>query len=72
MRVLLVRPWVNKKITTVKNFLFGEPLGVECVATILKEQGHKVLLADFMAEPNGRLRTYINKFRPKVIGITSQ
>ena len=31
MRVLLVRPWVNKKITTVKNFLFGEPLGVECV-----------------------------------------
>ena len=72
MRVLLVRPWVNKKITTVKNFLFGEPLGVECVATILKEQGHKVLLADFMAEPNGRLGAYINKFRPKVIGITSQ
>ena len=72
MRVLLVRPWVNEKITTVKNFLFGEPLGVECVATILKEQGHKVILADFMAEPKGSLIHYIKRFKPQVVGITSQ
>ena len=72
MRILLVRPWVNKKITTVKNFLFGEPLGVECVATILKEQGHKVVLADFMAEPKGNLMHYMKRIKPQVIGVTSQ
>ena len=37
MKALLVRPWVNENITTVKNFLFGEPMGIECISTILKE-----------------------------------
>ncbi len=72
MKVLLIRPWVNKEITTVKNFLFGEPLGVECVSAILKEQGHKVVLADFMAEPKGSLTYYLKRFKPDVVGITSQ
>ncbi len=72
MKVLLIRPWVNKKITTVKNFLFGEPLGIECVATILKEQGHEVLLADFMVEENARVEDYLSSFLPDVVGITSQ
>lgn len=72
MRVLLVRPWVNKKITTVKNFLFGEPLGIECVSTILKEQGHEVMLVDFMVEERGRIQDYLASFRPQVVGITSQ
>lgn len=72
MKVLLIRPWVNKNITTVKNFLFGEPLGIECVATILKEQGHEVLLADFMVETNARLEDYLERFGPDVVGITSQ
>lgn len=72
MKILLVRPWVNTKITTVKNFLFGEPLGVECVSTILKEQGHETMLADFMAEPNGKVEEYIQKFKPDAVGITSQ
>lgn len=72
MRVLLIRPWVNKKITTVKNFLFGEPLGIECVSTILKEQGHEVLLADFMVEHSAKVEDYLQNFDPQVVGITSQ
>ncbi len=72
MRILLIRPWVNKKITTVKNFLFGEPLGIECVSTILKEQGHEVLLADFMVETNAKVEAYLDKFLPDAVGITSQ
>ena len=55
MKILLIRPWVNKKITTVKNFLFGEPLGIECVSAILKELNHDVLLVDFMVEKNSNL-----------------
>lgn len=72
MKILLIRPWVNKKITTVKNFLFGEPLGIECVSTILKEQGNEVLLADFMVEQNAKVSTYLENFNPDIVGITSQ
>lgn len=72
MKILLIRPWVNKKITTVKNFLFGEPLGIECVSTILKEQGNEVLLADFMVEQNAKVSTYLESFKPDIVGITSQ
>lgn len=72
MKVLLIRPWVNKNITTVKNFLFGEPLGIECVSTILKEQGHEVLLADFMVETNAKVEDYLKDLRPDAVGITSQ
>lgn len=72
MKILLVRPWVNEKITTVRNFLFGEPMGLECVATLLKEAGAKIHVADFMVETKGRLETYLNDFQPDVVGITSQ
>ena len=72
MRILLVRPWVNKNITTVKNFLFGEPLGIECVATILKELEVEVLLVDFMVETRGKLERYLEDFKPDAVGITSQ
>ncbi len=72
MKILLVRPWVNKNITTVKNFMFGEPLGLECVSAILKELSHTVLLVDFMAEPKSKLETYLESFRPDAVGVTSQ
>lgn len=72
MKVLLVRPHINKKITTVKKFMFGEPLGIECVITILKELGHEVLLVDFMAESHRNLKRYLKNFRPDVVGFTSQ
>ena len=58
MRVLLVRPNLNKKTTTVKNFLFGEPLGIECVSTILKEIGHEVLLIDLLVESKRNFKIY--------------
>lgn len=72
MKILLVRPWANQNITTVKNFMFGEPLGIECVSTILKELEHEVLLVDFMVEENAKLSTYLKAFNPDIVGITSQ
>lgn len=72
MKILLLRPWVNKRITTVRNFLFGEPMGLECVATVLKEAGCEILVADFMVETNGRLEDYLASFQPDAVGITSQ
>ena len=72
MKFLLVRPNINKKIITVKNIMFGEPLGIECVSTILKEQGHEVLVADFMAESKRNFKRYLQEFKPDVVGFTSQ
>lgn len=72
MRVLLVRPNLNKKTTTVKNFLFGEPLGIECVSTILKEIGHEVLLVDLLVEVKRNFKKYLKEFNPDVVGFTSQ
>ncbi len=72
MKILLIRPWVNKHITTVRNFLFGEPMGLECVATVLKEMGCDVMVADFMVETKGSLETYLSTFKPDAVGITSQ
>lgn len=72
MKILLIRPWVNKRITTVRNFLFGEPMGLECVATVLKEVGCEVVVADFMVETKGKLIDYLKDFGPDAVGITSQ
>jgi hopanoid C-3 methylase len=72
MKILLVRPWVNNKITTVKNFLFGEPLGIECVATVLKELGHQVVLVDFMLESKATIEQYLRDIKPDAVGVTSQ
>ena len=72
MKVLLVRPDLNKKATTVKNFMFGEPLGIECVSAILKETGNEVLLVDLLAESKRNFKKYIRKFKPDLVGFTSQ
>ncbi|MCL1914481.1 MAG: cobalamin-dependent protein [Eubacteriaceae bacterium] len=72
MKALLVRPWVNENITTVRNFLFGEPLGIECVATVFRELGVEMELADFMVEENGKLASYLSRLEPDIVAITSQ
>ncbi len=72
VKVLLIRPHINKKITTVKKFMLGEPMGIECVSAILKEIGHKVLLVDFMVESAWHLKKYMKEFDPDAVGITSQ
>jgi len=72
MKIFLVRPYLNKNIPTVRNFMFGEPIGIECLSTILKEQGHEVILLDFMAESERNFEEYIHKHNPDIIGFTSQ
>ena len=52
--------------------MFGEPLGIECLSTIFKEQGHEVMLVDFMAEPKKNLKKYILDYGPDIVGFTSQ
>ena len=72
MKIFLVRPNLNKNITTIRNFMFGEPLGIECLSTIFKEQGHEVEVLDFMAESKKNFKKYILSYKPDIVGFTSQ
>lgn len=47
-------------------------MGLECVATLLKEFGAEILVADFMVETKGTLESYLSTYQPDVVGITSQ
>ena len=71
MKALLIRPWANKKVPTVTNILCGEPMGIECISTLLGEHGIEVMLADFLIEKRGKLETYLKSFDPDIVGISS-
>jgi len=72
MRILLIRPMPSKKAVSIKNFMFGEPLGLESVSTILKELNQEVLFMDLMVDGLSKYTKILKTFKPDVIGITSQ
>ena len=71
MKVLLIRPNTSKKSVSIKNFMFGEPLGIECVSTILKELKHNILFMDLMIDSISKYKKTLQKYKPDVVGITS-
>jgi radical SAM superfamily enzyme YgiQ (UPF0313 family) len=46
-----------------------EPLGLECVAGALEEQGHKCRIIDFRFERHSRALEKIRSFEPDVVGL---
>ncbi len=71
MKVLLVRPDTSKKSISIRNFMFGEPLGIECVSTILKTLKHEVRFIDLMIDNISKYKKLLIKYKPDVVGITS-
>ena len=71
MKVLLVRPDTSKKSISIRNFMFGEPLGIECVSTILKSLKHDVKFIDLMIDSISKYKKLLKKYKPDVVGITS-
>ncbi|KJS87223.1 MAG: radical SAM protein [Peptococcaceae bacterium BICA1-8] len=69
MRILLVRPQRRKKSITLGEFMFSEPLGLECVAALLRDK-HEVKILDLMAGKEDFSRELIS-FSPQVVGFTS-
>lgn len=69
MRILLVRPPRIKQAITLSDFMFSEPIGLEMVYGVLKED-HEVEIYDMMIETNG-LTKKLETYKPQVIGITS-
>ncbi len=69
MRILLVRPPRIKQAITLSDFMFSEPLGLEMIYGVLKED-HEVEIFDMMIETDS-LTVKINEFKPELVGITS-
>lgn len=69
MRVLLVRPGRRKQAITLGEFMFSEPIGLECVYAVLKEE-HQVKILDLMVGEEDFI-TEVKAWQPQVIGFTS-
>lgn len=69
MRVLLVRPKRRKQAITLGEFMFSEPIGLECVYAVLKE-AHEIRILDLMTEKEDFL-TELKAWQPDVVGFTS-
>ncbi|MFZ7101465.1 MAG: B12-binding domain-containing radical SAM protein [Peptococcaceae bacterium] len=69
MRILLIRPRRRKQAITLGEFMFSEPLGLECIYMILKES-HEVKIVDLMA-CNEDIVKLCREYKPQVVGITS-
>ncbi|HPW99333.1 MAG TPA: radical SAM protein [Sedimentibacter sp.] len=69
MKILLVRPPRIKQAITLSDFMFSEPLGLEMIYGILKDD-HEVEIFDMMIETES-LTNKVNEYMPEFVGITS-
>ncbi|HWJ02278.1 MAG TPA: radical SAM protein, partial [Verrucomicrobiae bacterium] len=69
MRVLLVRPGRRKQAITLGEFMFSEPIGLECVYTVLKDK-HELKVLDLMVGEED-FGAVMQEFKPQVVGLTS-
>jgi len=69
MRILLVRPPRMKQAITLGEFMFSEPIGLECVYGVLKDL-YEVRILDLMVIGEDLLEE-CREWKPDVVGFTS-
>lgn len=69
MRILLVRPQRRKKSITLGEFMFSEPLGLECLVTLLGKK-HEIKILDLMVGLED-FSQEMASFQPQLVGFTS-
>ncbi len=69
MRVLLIRPPKSKSSVSLGDFMFAEPLGLECICALLKDR-HEVKILDLMVKPENLLDE-CQTWNPSVVGFTT-
>lgn len=69
MRILLVRTARLKQAITLGEFMFCEPIGLECVYAVLKER-HTLRILDLMVD-EGPIEQVCAEWKPDAVGITS-
>lgn len=69
MKILLVRPGRRKQAITLGEFMFAEPIGLECVAALLQD-AHHIRILDLMAGEED-FRQVCQSWQPAAVGFTS-
>lgn len=69
LKILLVRAPRVKQAVTLGEFMFAEPIGLEIIYTILKDN-HDIKILDLMV-PGENFERTCTEFQPDVVGITS-
>lgn len=69
MRTLLVRPPRIKQAITLSDFMFAEPLGLEMIYGVIKNE-NEVEIFDMMIETK-TLTDKLKEYNPTIVGITS-
>jgi hopanoid C-3 methylase len=69
LKILLVRPSRIKQAVTLGEFMFSEPIGLEIIYAILKDD-HDVKILDLMVRGES-FEEVCCEFKPDVVGITS-
>lgn len=69
MKTLLVRPPRIKQAITLSDFMFSEPLGLEMIYGVIKNN-HEVEIFDMMIETTS-LTDKLIEYKPDIVGITS-
>ena len=69
MKILLVRPPRMKQAITLGEFMFSEPIGLECIFGVLKDF-YEVKILDMMVAGENLLKE-CSEWKPDVVGLTS-
>ena len=69
MRILLIRPPRIKQAITLSDMMFSEPLGLEMLYTLLKDN-HDVEIFDMMCDRD-TLEAKFEEFKADIVGVTS-
>ncbi|MDP3388312.1 MAG: radical SAM protein [Eubacteriales bacterium] len=69
MRILLIRPPRIKQAITLSDMMFSEPLGLEMLSALLKDN-HEVEIFDMMCDRD-TLEAKLEEFKADVAGVTS-
>lgn len=70
MKVMLVRPKPHKNSLGLSDLMTCEPLELEYVSALIKQEGHDVILIDMMLEKK-KLTHFVKKHNPDIVAFTS-
>ena len=70
MKVMLVRPKPHKNSLGLSDLMTCEPLELEYVSSLVKNEGHEVILIDMMLEKK-KLSYFIKKYEPDIVAFTA-
>ncbi len=68
MKAAFVKPPIGG-ILGLEMLTFVEPLGLECVAAALEEDGHECLIVDLRLDSNERGMAKLDAFEPQMVGV---